>query len=373
MSLINRMLQDLEKRNASAGRTAPLSGEVRAVAASQSTRWWPVVALGAVLAIALAVAVWMFFNRTVPAAAVVVAPPASPVQTAPAAAVPPAPVAPVEQAVAELQSVPSPEAENTGVARRLPGLDMRLMLPPQPPAMSQADKSAPAGERVPESPAAVRPAENVAQAKPAIKGPAGAASSALKTTSASQQSDNLYRQAVSTLQQGRVAEAQDMLRKALDLNPRNLNARQVLVGLMVEAGHQEEAVALLKEGLKISPEQTGFSMALARLQVETGDVKAAISVLEQALPFAGDHAEYQGFFAALLQRQDRHDEAVQHYLVALKTDPAMPTWLIGIGISLQQLGKTTDATAAFQRARDTGQLTPQLSQFVDQRLRQLKH
>jgi MSHA biogenesis protein MshN len=194
----------------------------------------------------------------------------------------------------------------------------------------------------------------------------------MKSISAAQQSDNLYRQSVTLLQQGRVAEAQDALRKSLDANARNLKARQSLVGLMVESKHPDEAVSLLKEGLKLSPEQTVFSMALSRLQVEAGDSKGARDTLEQGLQYAGDDAEFHAFYAALLQRNEQHEEAVQHYLTALRADPAMPTWLIGVGISLQAQGNANDAIAAFQRARDTGQLTPQLKQFVEQRLRQLK-
>lgn len=174
------------------------------------------------------------------------------------------------------------------------------------------------------------------------------------------------------MQQGRVAEAQETLTKSLEANPENLKARQVLVGLLVESRHNDEATALLQEGLKLSPEQSGFSKALARLQVEAGDSSAGLKTLEQGLPYAGDEAEYHAFYAALLQRDGRHDEAIQHYLTALRTDPAMPSWLVGVGISLQTQGKTTDAVEAFQRAKDTGQLTSQLNQFVEQRLSQLK-
>jgi MSHA biogenesis protein MshN len=49
----------------------------------------------------------------------------------------------------------------------------------------------------------------------------------------------------------------------------------------------------------------------------------------------------------------------------------MPTWLVGIGISLQALGQNRDAQEAFTRARDGGLLSPPLLSFVEQRLRQL--
>ena len=45
---------------------------------------------------------------------------------------------------------------------------------------------------------------------------------------------------------------------------------------------------------------------------------------------------------------------------------------MGLGISLQALGRNTDAQDAFRRARASNTLNPDLQAFVDQRLRQLQ-
>ena len=218
--------------------------------------------------------------------------------------------------------------------------------------------------------------EDVAPAPEKKAAPATATAAAesrwQKRFSPQQQSDNLYKQAVAQVQQGQGTEARQSLRQALEANAANTSARQMLVGLMVEGGSADEAIAQLREGLRLSPEQSSFSMTLARLQLETGDTDGGMATLEQGLKSAGDEPQYQAFYAVLLQRAKRHDEAVLHYLVALRSDPAMPTWLVGIGISLQAQGKNADATEAFQRARDSGQLSPQLAQFVEQKLNQLK-
>ena len=193
-----------------------------------------------------------------------------------------------------------------------------------------------------------------------------------KTVNQQQLSENLYRQAIGQLQQGKGNEARRTLRQSLEASAGNVGARQLLVGLLVEGGDLEEATRLLRDGLKLSPDQSTFSMTLARLQVERGDAKGGMATLEQGLRSAGNDAQYHGFYAALLQGADRHEDAVRHYLVALRSDPGMPSWLVGIGISLQALGKNSDAVEAFQRAKDSGMLSPQLNGFVDQRLGQLR-
>lgn len=397
MSLINQMLQDLEQRNASTGKTEPMSGEVRAVSApTKSMR--PVMLIGVALVVSIAsAAAWIYLSET-PKPVVSVAVTAPPASAKPVAAQ--QPVAPAEPAAAttpEVQPsaastpVPAVQAETSAQpalpVRRMPGLDTSLAVVPAAPATQPASKipaektSRPAP--VPEPLAAGAVTADAAakpmvtepmpvKQKPVPKAVPGNAGASLKTVNPAQQSDNLYRQAVTILQQGRVAEAQDALRKALESDPHNLKARQALVGLLVEGKHNDEAMALLQEGLKLAPEQSGFSMALARLQVEAGDAKSGSDTLERGLQYAGEDADYHAFYAALLQREERHDAAVAHYLTALKSNPAMPSWLVGIGISLQAQGGLADASEAYQRARDTGQLTPQLLQFVEQRLKQVR-
>jgi len=186
-----------------------------------------------------------------------------------------------------------------------------------------------------------------------------------------QKSGNFYRQAIINLQQGRVAEAQANLTLALEANPANQEARLTLAGLLVDNKRNDEAKATLAAGLAISPEQSDFRMALARLQVEAGDRSAALNNLEQGLAYAKGNAAYQSFLATLLQRAERHEEAINHYMTALSLNDTSPNSLIGLGISLQAVGKLENAQEAFTRAQAGEALSPELSLFVDQRLKQI--
>jgi MSHA biogenesis protein MshN len=143
------------------------------------------------------------------------------------------------------------------------------------------------------------------------------------------------------------------------------------VGLLVDGQHADEASKSLKNGLVLSPMQSSISMTLARLQLESGDIKSARDNLEAGLPYAGEEASCQAFYAAFLQRDVEHDSAIKHYLIALRAAPSTPNWLVGIGISLQTLGRLNDATTAYPRARDTAQPAPPLGQFVESRLREI--
>jgi MSHA biogenesis protein MshN len=187
-----------------------------------------------------------------------------------------------------------------------------------------------------------------------------------------QKSANFYRQALAYLQQGRVAEAQASLALALDADAANHEARQVLAGLLLDNKRLDEARTTLAAGLAIAPEQTDFRMALARLQVEAGDMTEALNTLEQGLPHAKNHADYLQFFATLLQRANRHEEAITHYTAALSLNTSAPAGtLIGLGISLQAMGKLQQSQEAFTLVQTSAALNPELALFVEQRIKEI--
>ena len=194
----------------------------------------------------------------------------------------------------------------------------------------------------------------------------------MKVWSPEQRSDNLYRLAQLSLQQSKTIEAQQSLKQALEVNAANHSARQLLAELMIDAGHNSEAKVLLQDGLALSHGRSDFTMPLARLQVAEGNKDQAVSTLDQGLASAGDDAEYHAFLAALLQEQGHHDEAIKHYITALRTNSSMPSALIGVGVSLRAQNKMSDAAEAFQRAIDTGELTPEVAQFAAQQLKQIR-
>jgi len=73
----------------------------------------------------------------------------------------------------------------------------------------------------------------------------------------------------------------------------------------------------------------------------------------------------------VLQNLGRHEDAIQQYVIALRGDRAVPSRLIGIGVSLQATGRTVDAKEACHRAIDTGELSPDVAAFADQQIKRM--
>ncbi|HET7831897.1 MAG TPA: tetratricopeptide repeat protein [Gallionella sp.] len=193
----------------------------------------------------------------------------------------------------------------------------------------------------------------------------------VKRVSPAQQAEAEYRKAVALMQQGRSSEAIEGYEATLRLDSGHEAARRALVALLLENKRTAEAEHVLQEALQNKPERTGFAMLLARLQVDRGAIELATATLEKSLPYADAQADYQAFFAALLQRQNRHKEAITHYQLALQLAPGNGIWLMGYGISLQAVQRNEEARDAYRRALESKTLSPELQAFVQQKLRSL--
>jgi MSHA biogenesis protein MshN len=405
MSLINKMLQDLDARGTP--KDGELPGQVKPVERPpyRPNRRLIVAAVGgAVAAVALGWLGWSQLHRAprpvaavpAPVAAVKMAPVVTgPVQAAPVVTGPvQAPVAaPVEAspAVDKAEDAPAPK-HMTRAERRAE----RKRLAEEKAAARKAAKTAPVraqdvapmepdGEEAREARRAMAQAlaargksakktsaQMVAAARAAAHdeaAPKGKRSVQGRQESGAQRAEGEYRRALASLQEGRMIETVAALEQALKYEPKHEAARQTLVGLLIEANRNDEAMRQLQLGLTLDPRQPAMAMLLARLQIERGG--NGIDTLTRTLPYAGNDADYRAFLAAALARQQRHREAAEQYQQALRAVPSNGVWWMGLGISLQAEKRNGEALDAFQRARASGGLSQELQGFVERRIQQL--
>jgi MSHA biogenesis protein MshN len=201
--------------------------------------------------------------------------------------------------------------------------------------------------------------------------PEGSVNKRVKSLSVQQQADNEFRRANGLLQQGRIDEALAGYEAALQLDADHDDARQALVVLLVQNKRNADAERVLQEGLKRNIKNSEFAMLLARIQVDRDASWSALLVLQKTLPYAEQQPDYQAFVAALLQRLDRHKEAVMHYQAAVQLSPNSGVWQMGLGISLKELQRNEEARVAFKRALESHTLNADLQAFVTQQLKVL--
>ncbi|MFL6675355.1 MAG: tetratricopeptide repeat protein [Massilia sp.] len=362
MSLINKMLQDLDARGTPGAESMQV--HVKPVAREERGLSIQVVIAAAVgaLVIALAGGVgWRYLHQPVVKPA---QPPALVVAPAPpvVAASRPAVVEPAASAPAVAGPVrPQPSAKaQTSVRKAMPHMKARL---------AAGNKDRTAGQKK----ARVADSRTARLAEKGEPGPARAsrpaASAGGREESSAQRAEGAYRRGLASLQEGRTGEAIGALEQALQLEPKHDAARQTLVGLLIENKRNDDAIRQLQFGLTQDPRQPALAMLLARLQIEHGG--SGIETLTRTLPYAAGNGDYHSFLAGALQRQQRHREAAEQYQAALRTQPQHGVWWMGLGISLQADKRNAEALDAFQKAQGTGTLSPELQAFVERKLGQL--
>jgi MSHA biogenesis protein MshN len=193
----------------------------------------------------------------------------------------------------------------------------------------------------------------------------------MKHVSASQKADAEFRRAANLMQLGRIDEAIVGYESALTLDAGHAAARQALVALLIDAKRNSDAERVLMEGLNRTPDNIQLTMLLSRLQLERGELATAVSTLQGSLNYADGQPEYRAFLAALLQRQQRHEDALEQYRIVLQQAPQNGLWLMGYGLSLQATKHNNEAREVFQRALESNSLTPELQMFVKQKLKDL--
>ena len=419
MSLINKMLQELDKRHAvdetgkpgSPANVKALVQQLRPVKAKRDfgEAFWR--AMAALMIGALGWIAWLLWQIAptsvvtdlafqakgavaVPPSATTVnttvasaeAPPGSseaaianaPLGLAPALTEKPAEL-PSAPAVAPIATAMEPVRIDmlrlaTEITTPIPALVRRA----KPPASKVEQKgrgiSSPDAKTVEGAAAAATPMLLKPQVSPAsTQAPAGDGKIEKRSNASNRErADAEFRRATAFINQGRIAEAMESLNASLSLDPAYEVARQTAVGLQLENRRVDDAQHLLQDGLAINPSQTGFAMLLARIQVERGDLNGALATLQKHGATADNNADYLAFSAAILQRLARHKEAADIYQTVLRLQPGSGVWWMGLGISLQTLKQPAEAAEAFRRARSAGTLSPELLAFVEQRIKQLQ-
>lgn len=338
MSLINQMLQDLEKRNgpAEGGSVLPTGVHAAAERKPAKTRFLPW--LGVLLVAIVGIVIWLGERK---------------------------PLVPDLVTAAQIP-VPPPmvEAPATPVAADFGQNSVSTVAPPPKVAPVARDKSS------------VQPAEKTrtaAVAKPPREHARPARAEQISKSGpldeAAQRAEQSYRSALNAYSQGRTTESLAQARQALADDVTHLGARQLLLRQLVEQRASDQARTVARDGLQVHPEQIGWASVLVRLEMERGDLAAARQVIDQSLPRAGNSADFHSLAGALAQRQGKPDDAAEFYRGALRLKPAEGRNWIGLGLALEGEGHAPEAREAFRRALQTEGLTPELQSLAERKTR----
>ncbi len=182
------------------------------------------------------------------------------------------------------------------------------------------------------------------------------------------QSQDLYEAGLDAIDRNELLSAIDKLYMAVDRYAENHAARLTLITLLLEQGDKQAAGDLLADGLKLKPDHSAMASLQARLLVEQKNNRLALYYLLRAQPDIKADPDYFAFIAAILQREQRHSEAIQYYRKVLSINQGNGFWWMGLGISLEAIGARNDALLAYLQAKKDEAITANVAQYLENRI-----
>ncbi len=186
-----------------------------------------------------------------------------------------------------------------------------------------------------------------------------------------QRAEQIYQQALVLNADGNLYQASSKLKEALLLNAAHLKARYTLVALLINANQSDEALKELMFGMDMQPDHAPFAKLYGRLMMLRGQFDDAIITMQSARSNAQQDPEYYAQLAAIYQQQKKHTEAIAYFQQALRWQPTVGVWWMGLGISLEQQQQKSDAVIAYRKADATGTLSASVSTYVQDRIKSL--
>ncbi len=178
-----------------------------------------------------------------------------------------------------------------------------------------------------------------------------------------------YQAGLEQLKQEHWATAEASFNQALLINPKLLDARLQLVGLLQQQMKLTKVETILQQGLSLSPENSELRKLYARLLLHDQRQGEAIDLLKtEPVPGITQDLEYHALLAALYQEAGQFKAASSVYGQLVQIRPQEALWWMGMAISLEQSGHSEQAHTAYQKALSLPGLRPDLQNYIQSRL-----
>jgi len=150
--------------------------------------------------------------------------------------------------------------------------------------------------------------------------------------------------------QGRLPEAIEHFRLALEANPNSSMAHNNLGVALAELGRIEEAIPHFQEALRLNPRYASACNSLGAARVRQGQLAEALRCFRQALELDRYNAEIHCNLGGALALRGELPEAIAPLREAVRLRPEFAGAHVNLGIVLGQLGQLEEAAGHFREA-----------------------
>lgn len=171
------------------------------------------------------------------------------------------------------------------------------------------------------------------------------------------------------MKKGNMREATRLLILLSQREPDNLDVRKKLASVYFAEGQVEQAQQILEQALVKAPANTSIRLMLGRLYSQQNMGELAWEVISQ--PVVTTDTDFLGFRAGYANQQQKYDTAINDYRALTELQPATARWWLGLGIAADKLDQRHLAVQAYQKALNRQGLEDDVELFVRKRIKDL--
>ena len=170
------------------------------------------------------------------------------------------------------------------------------------------------------------------------------------------------------LSNGRLTEAEKLLKDLVKEKPANLPARELLAGLLLRNNRMDEAAAEIATARKYYPSSDNLILLQAKMMLSRGEQQQVTQLLKQHVQSAKASEKSRALLASLYQQSGNYADAYTLYNQLAKQQPASEEYWMGLAISLEGLQQSAKAWQAYSRALQSAGLSPALRDYAIKRM-----
>jgi arylsulfatase A-like enzyme/Flp pilus assembly protein TadD len=157
------------------------------------------------------------------------------------------------------------------------------------------------------------------------------------------ESTRLSEEAKRLAARGDLAGAEELLLRAIELNPKSAVAHHDLGRLYFEAGDREGGLELMERAAGLTETEAVPHLNLALTYMQLGRHADAFVEFEKAITIEPDHVLAHHKYGNALETEDRFDEALEQYYRCLELDPDMRQAQFDAAVILARTGRSRQA------------------------------
>lgn len=180
---------------------------------------------------------------------------------------------------------------------------------------------------------------------------------------------NAQTRALKALDSNNFDAAVDAYAEALRYTPRDETLRQRLAALYYGKNDVRKAFDLLQIGIEMNPKGETLRIALSRLLIKEKQLTAALTPLSSLND--GASVEYLSLRAALAQKNQFNDMALESYQKLVEKEPNNARWWLGLGIQQERALQLAQAKVSYHNALSKVGVSSNSITFIQDRLKTL--